>query len=132
MPKATFNDFIKAYPMCNQLQANDGAKKVFDLLNQDGNIFVAIFLSEQGSPALAANVAGIDALYDDLRDMGFDLSIDLNRQAVGRMQKVVLEKFGYVPGNKSKDLTSSFFKTATCYVKDGFAEMRVRVISEEI
>ena len=51
---------------------------------------------------------------------------DSNKRIIGKMQKFILEPFGYFPTGMEKPVNGKIFKTATCYEYiDGKATMPV-------
>ncbi len=132
MPKATYEDFINSYSALKGLEANPDAQAIFDILNHDASIYGAIQAIEKHKPALSANVQTIDVYAETHQDSQFPLT-DFNKQAIGRMQKVILDPFGYEPNGKQKSLKSPNFGTASCYeYKDGKASMEIRVTVKSV
>ena len=130
MPKADFQSFINSNSMLAKLQNDVDAQKIFDILNEDAQIFAAILAIENGKPALSASIKKIED-YVSKTQSNFSAS-NFERQAVGRMQKFVLEPFGYVPNDVKKSVNSQIFTVATCYEKDeSKATMIIKVMSEE-
>ncbi len=134
MAKATFDDFIKQNPMCQNLNGNKDARKIFDILNKDENIYNAIKISAIGKPALEANVNEIENYIDKAGENNtFDLKVDINRMNVGKMQKTILAPFGYINiQNSTKQFKSKYFTSASCYEKTGTPTMFVKVVVGEI
>ena len=115
MPKAQFSDFVKSSPFFKGLVGNHDAEKIFDILNEDEQIFEAVSASEDGLPALLPSVKKIEDFVSKNSDGSFPMT-DTNKKIVGRMQKFVLEPFGYLPKKiTGKPVESTIFKTATCY-----------------
>ena len=54
--KKSFEDFIEDFPMFQSLRENLHAKEVFDILNRDENIFLAVEFSKRSKPALLASI----------------------------------------------------------------------------
>ena len=134
MPKANYSDFINSYSALKTLADNKDAQAVFEILNMDKNIYAAIEVSKKDKPALSASVDEIEEFIDGRNSDTFTLS-DFNKQAIGRMQKVILAPFGYVPNGKKKAMNSKYFSTASCYeFKEGTAAMRLKIAitNEEI
>ena len=141
MPKETFEDFIYQNPNCKSLADSVEAREIFDILNDDEHIIAAIDASENNLPALTPSVYDIETWIAN-KNLAqkctlFDLDVDWNRQAVGRMQKTILRAFGYEPiAGSNKILPQSsgarFFKTAACYAKTGVATMKVVKRIEEV
>lgn len=121
MPKAQFSDFVKSSPFFKGLVGNHDAEKIFDILNEDEQIFEAVSASEDGLPALLPSVKKIEDFVSKNSDGSFPMT-DTNKKIVGKMQKFVLEPFGYFPKKSKRDFVrSTIFKTATCY---GYIESR--------
>ena len=121
MPKAQFSDFVKSSPFFKGLVGNHDAEKIFGILNEDEQIFEAVSASEDGLPALLPSVKKIEDFVSKNSDGSFPMT-DTNKRIVGRMQKFVLEPFGYFPKKSKRDFAgSTIFKTATCY---GYIESR--------
>ncbi len=115
MPKAQFSDFVKSSPFFKGLVGNHDAEKIFDILNEDEQIFEAVSASEDGLPALLPSVKKIEDFVSKNSDGSFPMT-DTNKKIVGKMQKFVLEPFGYLPKKVTgKPVDSTIFKTATCY-----------------
>ena len=117
MPKATFEDFLSENPMYQSLADNRDARRVFDILNENENIFSAVKFSQLGKPALMANVEEIETYIDNLGENStFDLEVNFNRMGVGRMVKNILAPFGYAPiPDSQKSFKAKHFRTASCY-----------------
>lgn len=117
MPKATFEDFIQENPMYQSWADNRDARRVFDILNEDENIFSAIKFSQLAKPALMANVETIENFIDNLGENStLDLDVNFNRMGIGRMQKTILIPFGYTPiPDSQKSFKARHFRTASCY-----------------
>ena len=114
--KKSFEDFIEDFPIYQSLRENLHAKKVFDLLNRDSQIFLAIEFSKRSKPALLASIPQIEEFIDSLENSTFDLSVDFNRQCVGKMQLEILKPFGWTSiKNSSKSFTAKYFRTGSCY-----------------
>ena len=121
MPKAQFSDFVKSSPFFKGLVGNHDAEKIFDILNEDEQIFEAVSASEDGLPALLPSVKKIEDFVSKNSDGSFPMT-DTNKRIVGKMQKFVLEPFGYFPKKSKRAFAgSTIFKTATCY---GYIESR--------
>lgn len=132
MPKAQFDDFVKSSPMLQGIDGNKDAEKIFDILNEDAQIYGAILASENGKPALTASLKKISAYVAENPDSTFPMT-DFNKQAIGKMQKFILQPFGYSPNGKHKTITDNIFSSASCYgYEDGTATMRIKLTSEEI
>lgn len=130
MPKANFQDFVNSNSMLAKLQNNTEAQAVFDILNEDSQIYAAILATENGKPALSASIKKIEEYISDNKSDFF--ASNFERQAVGRMQKFVLAPFGYVPNEIKKSVNSTIFTVATCYEKDeSKATMAIKITSEE-
>ena len=56
MSKAAFNDFINSSAMLKGFIKNHDAEKIFDILNEDEQIYGAILASEDEKPALLSSV----------------------------------------------------------------------------
>lgn len=127
MPKAAYSDFINSYSALKVLADNKDSEAIFEILSRDENIYAAIEASKKGKPALSASVDEIEEFIGGRNNNAFTLS-DFNKQAIGRMQKVILAPFGYVPNGKKKALNSKYFSTASCYeFKEGNATTRIRI-----
>ena len=113
MLKAQFSDFVKSSPMLMGFAGNHDAEKIFDILNEDEQICGAVSASENGLPALLASVKKIEDFISKNSDGSFPMT-DFNKRVIGKMQKFVLEPFGYLP-QKSKPVNTEIFKSATCY-----------------
>jgi len=132
MPKATFNDFVNSSAMLKGFAGNKDAEKIFDIIYEGEQIYGAILTSENGKPALLSSVKKIEEHVERNPDSNFPMT-DFNKQAIGKMQKFILEPFGYVPNGKQKTIRSNIFSTASCYrYENGTATMRIKVTSEEI
>ena len=132
MPKAQFHDFVKSSPMLQGIAGNYDAEKIFDILNRDEQIYGAILASTNGKPALTASLKEISAYVAENPDSTFTMTV-FNKQAIGKMQKFILEPFGYAPNGKQKTITDNIFSSASCYeYEDGTATMRIKVTSEEV
>ena len=116
--KATFNGFVNSSPMLSGLAGNDDAENIFNIINSDEQISGAVSASKNGMPALLSSVRKIEEYVQKNPDSDFPMT-DFNKQAIGRMQKFVLEPFGYSPvGDEKpvkKPVKSKIFKTASCY-----------------
>ena len=135
MPKATFEKFLEENSMYKSLENNRDARKIFDILNENENIYGAIKFSQMNKPALMASVEKIETYIDNRGENAkFDLKEDFNRQGVGKMQKTILAPFGYTPiKNSQKSFKAKYFRTASCYeFNDTNATMKVKVIVSEI
>ena len=134
MPKATFKDFLEENPMYQSLSNNRDARKIFDFLNENENIFGAIKFSKMKKPALMASVEEIETYIDKRGENAtIDLKEDFNRQGVGKMQKTILAPFGYTPiKNSQKSFKAKYFRTASCYeLTDRNAKMKIAVVVNE-
>lgn len=116
--------------MLAKLQNDIDAQAIFDILNEDRQIYAAILATEDGRPALSASVKRIEDYV--LKTQSNFLASNFERQAVGRMQKFVLAPFGYIPNDIKKSVNSKIFTVAACYEKDeSNATMIIKVTSEE-
>ena len=132
MPKALFDDFVRSSPMLKSIAGNYDAEKIFDILNEDEQIYGAILASESGKPALTASLKKINAYVAKNPDSSFPMTY-FNKQAIGKMQKFILQPFGYAPNGKQKTITDNIFSSASCYTyEEGTATMKIKVTSEEI
>ena len=130
--KATFNGFVNSSAMLSGLAGNDDAENIFNIINSDEQISGAVSASKNGMPALLSSVRKIEEYVQKNPDSNFPMT-DFNKQAIGKMQKFILEPFGYVPNGKQKTIKSNIFSTASCYkYEDGTATMRIKVTSEKI
>lgn len=117
MPKATFEDFVQEKFIGRELLDNPDARKIFDIMNDDANIAKAIELSEEGKPALLASVNEIEDYFEFNRDTTtFRLDEPRNCQMVGRMQRTILQAFGYKPV-ANKQMLTLYFHSAMTYKK---------------
>ena len=112
--KATFNGFVNSSPMLSGLAGNDDAENIFNIINSDEQISGAVSASKNGMPALLSSVRKIEEYVEKNPDSNFPMT-DFNKQAIGKMQKFVLEPFGYFPSGDGKRVKSKIFKTASCY-----------------
>ena len=132
MPKAQFDNFIKSSPMLQSITGNYDAEKIFDILNEDEQIYGAILASENGKPALTASLKKINAYVTENPNSSFPMT-DFNKQAIGKMQRFILQPFGYAPNGKQKTITDNIFSSASCYTYEkGTATMTIKITSEEI
>ena len=116
--------------MLAKLQNDVDARAIFDILNEDKQIYAAILATENGKPALSASIKIIEDYV--LKTQSSFFASNFERQAVGRMQKFVLAPFGYIPNDIKKSVNSRIFTVATCYEKDeSNATMIIKVTSEE-
>ena len=130
MPKANFQSFINSNSMLAKLQNNADAMAIFDILNDDAQIYAAILATENGKPALSASTKKIEEYVSENKSDFF--ASNFERQAVGRMQKAILSPFGYVPNEIKKSVNSKIFTVATCYEKDeSKVTMIIKITSEE-
>ena len=130
MPKADFQSFINSSSILAKLQGNLEAQKIFDILNEDSQIYAAILAIENGKPPLSASIKKIED-YVSKTGSNF-LASNYERQAVGRMQKAILAPFGYVPTDVKKSVKSTFFTVATCYAENkNSATMIIKITSED-
>lgn len=98
--KLLFEEFIYSSPVLRGLENNPVAKHIYDeiIWNDDFRIEM-IAASELRLPALTGCVIAIENYCDE--HPGFDLSVDLNKQSVGRMVAASVAPFGYTKtGNK--------------------------------
>ena len=126
--KTTYEDFLDEYSYRERFEHDMMAKGIFEILAQDENIIAMIEYSEAGKPALAACVNQIEAFFEQGGAKGFDLSVDFNKQCVGRMVKTILRPFGYethIQKSMPKTLESKHFRSATSYQKTGTALLKV-------
>jgi len=134
MPKATFEKFLEENSMYKSLENNRDARKIFDILNENENIYGAIKFSQMNKPALMASVVEIETYIDNRGENAkFDLKEDFNRQGVGKMQKNILAPFGYTPiPNSQKSFNAKYFRTASCYeFTNSNAKMKIAVVVSE-
>ena len=134
MAKATWENFLKEKLISKDLAENSAAKKIFDFLNEDEQIFKAILMSKLNKPALLANVEDLEKFADENGlNEEFNLAEDFNRMTVGRMVRTILEPFGWVPIQGSqKNFKAKYFKSASCYeFVEEKAEMVAKVIVSE-
>ena len=130
MPKANFQNFVNSNSILAKLQNNNDAQKIFEILNDDAQIYAAILATENGKPALSASIKKIEEYISENKSDFF--ASNFERQAVGRMQKFILAPFGYVPNEIKKSVNSKIFTVATCYEKDeSQATMIIKITSEE-
>lgn len=123
--KTTFNQVLDGNRIKNELKDNPSFKDIFDILNADESLISAIDASEVNKPALSANVNKIEDYVTDNPSCDIDLTDDATKQAIGTLQKIVLEPFGYTPV-KSKRLTNSkFFSSAACYELTSPARLKI-------
>ena len=111
--KATFNGFVNSSAMLSGLAGNDDAENIFNIINSDEQISGAVSASKNGMPALLSSVRKIEEYVQKNPDSNFPMT-DFNKQAIGKMQKFVLEPFGYFPSGDGP-VKSKIFKTASCY-----------------
>ncbi|MBR0279459.1 MAG: hypothetical protein IJQ75_05705, partial [Synergistaceae bacterium] len=78
MPKAQFSDFVKSSPFFKGLVGNHDAEKIFDILNEDEQIFEAVSASEDGLPALLPSVKKIEDFVSKNSDGSFPMT-DTNK-----------------------------------------------------
>ena len=129
MPKADFQSFINSNSMLAKLQNNPDAMAIFDILNDDAQIYAAILATENGKPALSASIKKIEEYVSENKSDFF--ASNFERQAVGRMQKAILSPFGYFPNDIKKSVNSKIFTVATCYEeKKDLATMIIKITSE--
>lgn len=133
--KNTFQDFTVSAPFCRKFESNAYYQKVFDFLSQDEIIIKMIEASENERPALAACCQELEAFCKNFPSSEFKFDHE-TKQNIGRMIKVILEPFGYIP-NKSKgisDKISKQFQNASCYSIDNNAKPTLKVVKriEEI
>ena len=129
MPKADFQSFINSNPMLVKLQNDPDAQAIFDILNEDSQIYAAILATENGKPALSASINKIQKYI--LQNNSNFFASNFERQAVGKMQKAVLAPFGYFPNDIKKSVNSTIFTVATCYEeKKDLATMIIKITSE--
>ena len=132
MSKAQFIDFVNSNPMLKGFAGNHDAEKIFDILNEDEQICGAVSASEKGLPALLPSVKKIEDFISKDSDGSFPMT-DFNKRVIGRMQRFVLEPFGYFPKRMEKSpkrmekrVNGEIFKTAACYEYiDGKATMPI-------
>lgn len=123
--KTTFNQVLGANRIKNELKDNPSFKAIFNILNTDESLISAIDISEVNRPALSANVSKIEDYVLNNPSCGINLTDDATKQAIGTLQKIVLEPFGYTPV-KSKRLTNSkFFSSAACYELNSPARLKI-------
>ena len=123
--KATFNVFVNSSAMLSGLAGNDDAENIFNIINGDEQISGAVSASRNGMPALLSSVRKIEEYVEKNPDSDFPMT-DYNKRIVGKMQKFVLEPFGYFPTGDGKPVKSKIFKTASCYeYVDGKAAITV-------
>ena len=127
--KATFNDFITNAPNYKKYDGDATAIYIFEnILSRDENIIAMIDTSESGKPALSACITEVENYFLSLNNSFFDLNDDFAKQALGRMVKVILEPFGYLPKSQKdmpKACNSKFVKSAMTYKLTGPASMKV-------
>lgn len=114
-----FQDFLDETPICSKLTGNAMAKAAFEELCKIPNIYKMIVMSEKGEPALAACISDVEKLLGQQDE--FDLNVDFNKQALGRMVKTILEPFGYSWTGQEKPIRrelSDFITSAAVYSLD--------------
>jgi len=126
--KATFNDFLKTNPNCSGFEQIADAYAIFDFLSNDEVIIKMIDSVENKKPALAGCVNELETYYETLQSREIDLMDNFTRTVIGRMVKAILNPFGYIPTvQKSfpKSNRPKYFRSASCYEKNGIASMQV-------
>lgn len=114
-----FQDFLDETPICSKLEGNAMAEAAFEELCKIPNIYKMIVMSEKGEPALAACISDVEKLLGQQDE--FDLNVDFNKQALGRMVKTILEPFGYSWTGQEKPIRrelSDFITSAAVYSLD--------------
>lgn len=119
--KCTFEKFLEDNRNCSKFEGNRDAIEIFNIINRDDNIILAIEKSDNNIPALIAMVNEIEFYIDQQIEPSIDLNDLFVRTSIGKMVKSVLEPFGYLV-NIQKDfprnVNSKYFKSASCYKKD--------------
>ena len=113
-----FQDFLDETPICSKLEGNAMAEAAFEELSKIPNIYKMIVMSDKGEPALAACISDVEKLLRQQNQ--FDLNVDFNKQALGRMVKTILEPFGYYPVKEKpiREGLSGFVTSAAVYSLD--------------
>lgn len=122
MTKITFESFIQSYPNYQSLQNDIGAKKVFELLNQEKSIVASIKATEEGEPALLPHMRVIEYLLNYCGKSTLDLNNDFHKMCIGKMQCVIMKALGYEPTEDKKipEWSSNYIKKAMCYTKNDY------------
>lgn len=127
--KATFKDFIVNAPNYKKYAGDATAIHIFEnILSKDENIIAMIDTSESGKPALSACITEVENYFLCQNNPLFDLNDDFAKQALGRMVRVILEPFGYLPKSQKdmpKFCNSKFVRSAMTYELTGPASMKV-------
>lgn len=127
--KATFENFVSSAPFCKKFEKNFYYQQVFDFLSEDETIIKMIEASENGRPALAACCQELEKQCKNFPESEFTFNNE-TKQNIGRMIKIILEPFGYIP-NSTKGIPnqiSTQFKNASCYSFDNEAKPTLKVV----
>lgn len=128
--KAKFSDFEAECPIYRKYFSSHVARYIFEeVLSRDDTIIAMIDYSNAGKPALAACVLEIERHCLMHSTDVFSLDKNSAKQALGRMVKVVLNPFGYLP-SKLKRIArphdpANKVVSAHTYAKTGPAKLHV-------
>lgn len=128
MSMPSFKDYLDENPIDAGLRGNAIAESIYDTMSEPRNVHRMILASEAGEPALSGCIAEIEAQYG--KQKIFDLEVNFNRQALGRMVKTVLKPFCYHPdvSKRIKKGLSKYVTTASVYRKPDGCTPSLRVV----
>lgn len=132
MAIATYQDFLLE-PVCKQYEHNKDFQKIFQFLNQGKMINKMIEASEEQLPALQACSKLLEDFCKKYASSEFKFD-DQTKQSLGKMVKVILKPFGYLPDEEMpipKELNLQF-KNAMRYALTGEATVKLLISIEEI
>lgn len=131
--KATYNDFILSDPFCKNFENNVCYQKIFDFLSQNTIIYEMIRASKKDLPALQACSPELESFCKDFSSSEFQFD-DATKQNIGKMVKVILKPFGYLPYKEMKipEELNYQFKNAMSYSLSGEITAKLAIICEEV
>lgn len=134
---ASYYDFLNENPKCGRdLETNDTAKAIFELLSRERNIIAMIDASDAGKPALSSVVLIVESYCTKHPSPDFDLADGQRRTVVGCMIKTILSRFGYEPVRPasrtqkelSRTIGAKYFVSGSCYTYEPLAPATMMVV----
>jgi hypothetical protein len=102
----TFQDFIESSVGASPYKNNKTAEAIWDLLAEPKNVAKMIAMAAIGEPPLLACAAEVEKMSTDEFDVR---KANTPKRLAGRMVRVILEPYGYVPKRKGKNYVSMDF-----------------------
>ena len=100
--KTTFEEFATNYRIKKDVRNIKGFEDIFNMMNSNKYIYLAICNSFCNMPALIGIAGLIGAYVDFTEDCEVDLYDSVTKQTIGIMQKAILEPFGLFPVSKAR------------------------------